>query len=61
MILLLILTLAWLPLKSLRGRWRSWVMAPAVASVPLTWVSRSSWPYMLLCFAAAPTLSSPFR
>ncbi|MDN5755557.1 MAG: hypothetical protein ACTHWW_10915 [Arthrobacter sp.] len=60
MILLIIFGLAYPALKALHGNWRSWVLAPGVINVPLTWFqTRHKWPYMLLCFATALTMMLP--
>lgn len=41
-------------IKALRGSWRSWVLAPKVVTLPITWLQpRHTWPYMLLCPAIA--------
>lgn len=61
MILLLIASLAYPSIKALRGRWRSWVLAPAGPTVTaeLAAFGRHRWPYMLLCFAFALTMMLP--
>ncbi|MEE1621832.1 hypothetical protein ACQ3I4_09575 [Zafaria sp. Z1313] len=60
LILALIAGLALPALKALGGTWRSWVLAPGVVNLPMTWFqTRHKWPYMLLCMAVALTLMLP--
>lgn len=60
MILLIIFGLGYPAVKALRGGWRSWVLAPGVVNLPVTWFqTRHKWPYMLLCFAIALVMMLP--
>ncbi|SEB37099.1 hypothetical protein SAMN04489806_0231 [Paramicrobacterium humi] len=60
LIAVLLVGLGYPAIRALRGDWRSWVLAPRVITLPITWLSsRHTWPYMLLCPAVAIVFALP--